>query len=117
MLLLFNAVMNDSVVVFVGEPIRVSEDVRVIIDCSLLIDHAISRGYMNPTVKWYRDGILLSNRTVRNVIISQDRRRCIINATFFGGHGSQMVSYGDYNYTCEVNGNYTNHTKEEVCGE
>ncbi len=73
--------INESLVVFVGEPVVVGEDVRVTINCSQLIDEAIAGGIPNPTVTWFRDGNELTHTTVTNVEISADMRLCIITDT------------------------------------
>ena len=91
--------VNESVAVFVGEPVLVSTKVRVTIDCSPLIDRAIANGISNPTVRWFRDGFELSNGSATNVEISANRRLLIITET--------AVSVGgrlgnDGNYTCDV---------------
>ena len=91
--------VNESLVVFVGEPVVVGEDVRVTIDCSRLIDEAIAGGIPNPTVTWFRDGNELVNATVINVEISADMRLCIITDTLLAV-GGQLGNEG--NYSCRV---------------
>ena len=91
--------VNESLVVFVGEPIRVGERVRVTIDCSSLIAEAIDNGIPNPTVTWFKDGAELSNAYVPKVEISADKRFCIITDTLFAV-GGQLGNAG--RYTCEV---------------
>ena len=54
---------------FIGEPVIVPDDVRVTIDCSQLIDQAISSGVPNPAVTWNGDGLELSNGSAPNVVI------------------------------------------------
>ena len=82
-----------------GENVTVGDDQRVIIDCSEVIDQAIMSGIPNPTVNWFRDGNMLSNGSVANVIISGDRRRLIITDTLLAV-GGQIGNDGDY--TCDV---------------
>ena len=89
--------VNESLVVFVGEPIRVGERVRVTIDCSSLIDEAIDNSIPNPTVTWFKDGAELSNAYVE---ISADKRFCIITDTLFAVGGQLGNAAGQY--TCEV---------------
>ena len=96
---LFYVVVNESLVVFVGEPIVVGEDVRVTIDCSSLIDEATDNGIPNPTVTWFKDGAEISNVSVPNVEISADKRFCIITDTLLAV-GGQLGNAGQY--TCEV---------------
>ena len=91
--------VKESLVVFVGEPVRVGEDVRVTIDCSRLIDEAIDNGITNATVTWFKDGAELSNGSIPNVKISADKRFCIITDTSLAV-GSQIGNAGQY--TCEV---------------
>ena len=115
--ILFYAVVNESLVVFVGEPVRVGERVRVTIDCSPLIDEAIDNGIPNPTVTWFKDGAELSNVSVTNVEISADKRFCIITNSLLAV-GGQLGNAGQY--TCEVCDNTICMNKTShlfVCGE
>ena len=107
-------------VVLAGEPVIVSVDIRVIVDCGEVIDRAIMSGIPNPTVNWLIDGIMLVNGSVPNVVISSDRRRLIIIDTLLAVGGGQTGNNGDY--TCDVcidfmdpNCNAT--TPVCVCGE
>ena len=95
----FYAVINESLVVFSGDPVRVREYVRVTINCSNLIDEAINAGFPNPTVTWTKDGIALTNNSQPNVVISADNRLCIITDTLLAV-GGQLGNGG--NYSCEV---------------
>ena len=100
----FYAVVNESIVVFTGEPVRVREDVQVTMNCSKLIDRAINDGVSNPTVTWFKDNLVLSNDSRTNVLISADNRLCIITNT--------ALTYrrevgNDGNYSCEVCRNTT----------
>ena len=113
--------INDSLVLFVGESIVVGEDVRVTIDCSEVIDPVIFSGIPNPTIRWLKDGAeLTANRSAPNVDISADRRRLIITDTVLAV-GGQVGNDG--NYTCEVcddptDVNCRNQTTcNAVCGE
>ena len=108
--------VNKSLVVFVGETVRVGEDIRVTIDCGPLIDEAINNGISNPTVTWlinsYREAEL-SNGSISNVVVSADKRFCIIT-TFIGLYGN------DGQYTCEVCNNTICMNKTShvfVCGK
>ena len=94
-----NVVVNGSVAVFVGETIRVEEDVRVTIDCSQLIDAASNNGFSNVNVTWYKDGNPITNESVQNVFISADYRDCVITNTSLAV-GGQLGNDGLY--TCEV---------------
>ena len=99
MLLLCYIVVNESVVVFVGEPVTVREDVRVTINCSNVIQQARDAGFTNPNITWYKDGFVLTNATAPNVVISEDKTLCIITDTLLAV-GGQVGNDG--NYTCEV---------------
>jgi len=91
-------VINESIVVFSGDSLRVREDVRVTINCSNLIDQAINAGFPNPTVTWIKDGLPVTNATPSNVVISADNRFCIIDTLM--ARGGQLGNDG--NYSCEV---------------
>ena len=111
--------VNESLVVFVGEPVVVGEDVRVTIDCSRLIDEAIAIGIPNPTVTWFRYGNELTNATVTNVEISADMRLCIITDTILPV-GGQLGNEG--NYSCQVCEDVTENCRNKttcsaVCGK
>ena len=118
-LLYYYVVINESVVVFVGERVIVPEYVQLTVNCSPLIDQAISSGVLNPTVNWFIDGNELYNRSLPNIVISADRRLLIITDTllFFGGRLGN-----DGNYTCDVCKDFTSPNCNEttpvvVCGE
>ena len=109
--------VNESLVVFVGDLVRVEEDVRVTIDCGPLIDEAINNGISNPTVTWVNSGAELSNGSAVNVEISADRRFCIITNTLLAV-GGQLGNDGQY--TCEVCNNTICMNKTSrvfVCGK
>ena len=98
-------VVNGSVFVFVGETVRVKEDIQVIIDCSQLIDAVINNGISNHTVTWFKDGIPITNESTVNTVITADNKFCIINDTVLAGD-DQVGSSSNFgtggNYTCEV---------------
>ena len=101
----------------IGNTMSVGEHVHATIDCSQLINATIDDGFPNPTVRWYKNGIRLSNGTAANVIISQDEKFCIISSTLIAV-GGQLGTDGTY--TCEVCDNVTckaNRTILYVCGE
>ena len=72
-----------SVVMFAGEPVITPEDIRVTIDFGQLIDEVVNTtGITNPNVTWFHDRrALLDNRSVINVLISADKRFCVITDT------------------------------------
>ena len=84
--------------VFVGDPILVREDVRVTIDCGRLINNSIANG-LDPNVTWFKDGVPITNGSEVNVVISADRRFCIITDTL-KAVGGQLGN--DSFYSCEV---------------
>ena len=93
------SVINESLIIFVGEPVIVRQDVRVTIDCGQLINETIDNGTANPVVTWCKDGREISNGSEINVIISADNRFCIITETLMAV-GGQLGTDG--NYTCKV---------------
>ena len=113
----FYVVVNETVVVFVGEPVIVREDVQVTINCSQLIDEAINNGISNPNVTWYKDGVAITNSSHMNIFISADDRLCIITDTSLS-IDDQLGTAG--NYTCEVcntTGCINETTSQFVCGK
>ena len=96
---MFYVVINESVVVFIGEPVIVGEDERVTIDCGQLIDKVIDSGIANPSVTWCKDGFPLTTGSAVNVVISPDNRFCTITDTLLAV-GGQIGTNG--NYTCKV---------------
>ena len=106
--------------VFVGEPVLVSTEVRVTIDCSPLIDRVSNNSVPNPTVRWFFDGRkLLANGSATNVEISADRRHLIITETAVSV-GGLLGNNG--NYTCDVctdfmSPNCRNTTELSICSE
>ena len=108
-------------VVLVGEPVIVQSNLRVTIDCSQLIDQAISSGVPNLTVTWHKDGFgfRLLNGSTPEVVISADRRLLIIVETSMDIAG-YIGNYG--NYTCNVCRNFmspncSKTTHVVVCGK
>ena len=112
--------INESVVVFVGEPVIVGQDVRVTIDCSLVIDGVINTGVSDPVINWYKDGREIMNGSELNVVLSTDRSLCIITDTLMAV-GGQLGTDG--NYSCEVCTDsslancMTNFTDAGLCGK
>ena len=91
--------INQSVVVFAGEPVIVPEDIRVTIDCGPIIDAVAAEIGMAPTVRWYKDGTIVTTGSAYNVEISDDGRFCVITETLLTPGGQVGI---DGNYTCEV---------------
>ena len=92
--------INESVIVFVGEPVIVGEDVRVTINCSEVKEHVInSSGVSDAFITWYKDRRQITNGSELNVVISSDRRLCIITDTLMAV-GGQLGTDG--NYSCEI---------------
>ena len=110
---LFYVVIDETVIVFVGEPILVNTGVQVTIDCGPLIDQAIANGISNPTVRWFKDGVELLNGSAPNIKISADTRFCMINGTPTPS-GGQLIIMDDI-YTCEINN--IGMDKTFVCGK
>lgn len=111
------AVVNNSVHVFVGEPVVVGEDIQVTVDCSPLINVVVNNGISNTIVTWYKDGAQLTNGSAVNVVISADNKLCIITDTLLTV-GGQFGTDG--NYTCEICNRSTcmqNATLLDVCGK
>ena len=113
--------VNESVVVFVGESVSVRQYVQVTIDCSQLVDGVLDNtGVSNPTISWYKDGLIITNGSQRNVLISADNRLCVITDTLMA-IGGQLGTDG--NYTCQVCSDSmmvnctSNETIATVCGE
>ena len=105
-------------VVFVGEPVIVPEDIRVTIDCGPIIDAVATDTGMSPIVRWYKDDTILTTGFAINVEISDDGRFCVITDTLLAV-GGQLGTDG--NYSCEVCSTptecETNITCTAVCGE
>ena len=80
----------------IGQNFKLGTDEQVIIDCGPLID---STTVPIPNVQWYFNNLSLLNESTPNVVISQDKRHCIITETLLPV-GGQLGNGG--NYTCEV---------------
>ena len=91
--------VNNSLTVIIGESATVRPDQQVLIDCGLLIKNISNIIGINPRVIWEKNNIVLSNRSEKNVVISQDRRFLIISATALR-RGGELGTSGDY--TCTV---------------
>ena len=100
--------------VVIGQDIKLGTGERVIIDCGLLIDNS---EVPHLSVNWYHNKLSLSNGSVPDVVISQNRRQCIITETAVPS-GGQLGNGGTY--TCEVcndlNTCRSNSTTIDVCG-
>ena len=75
------------------------EGVELVIDCGRQIDNVINITGVNPSVNWYKNDIILTNGSERNIVISQNKRQCIISATSLAV-GGELGTSG--NYTCRV---------------
>ena len=90
------------------------EGVEVNIDCGQQIDDVIG------VITWFKNGIILTNESERNIVISEDERQCIISATSLAVGGESGTSG---NYTCRVcagDGNVdclVNSSRQIVCGK
>ena len=100
--------------VVVGNNVKVGVGKQVIIDCGPLID---TTSVPDLIVKWYFNGFEVSNGNSSNVVISQDKRLCIITRTILSV-GTKVGSSG--NYTCEVCSDpttcMTGSTITDICG-
>ena len=113
--------VNESVVVFVGESVTVRQHVVITIDCRKVVDGVIGNtSVSNPIINWYKDQRVITNRSELNVLISADNRLCvIINASL--AIGDQPGTDGSY--TCQVCSTpfmvncISNVTIVTVCGE
>ena len=98
----------------VGHDVKLGAGERVIIDCGPLID---ATEVTDSNVNWYHNGLGLSSGSVPHVVLSQDRRLCIITETALPV-GGQLGNSG--NYTCEVCYNMStcrsNSSIIDVCG-
>ena len=110
--------VNNSLTLIIGGSATVREDKRVTIDCQPLITEVVNKGVPNPRVTWYKNGIILTNGSERNIFISKDSRFCIITETALS-RGGELGTSG--NYTCRVcDGDGTNCINDTsskiVCG-
>ena len=111
--------INNSLTVIIGGSATVREDQEVIIDCGPLIDNVWNLTGIYPAVTWNKNGIILTNGSEQNVVISKDNRFCIITVTSLA-RGGELGTSGKY--TCRVCGgdgtadciNDTSH--QVVCG-
>ena len=98
----------------IGQNIKLGTDKRIVIDCGPLIDTTDLR---ISKINWIYNSLLLPNVSTPNVVISQDKRQCIINGTVLAV-GGQLGNGG--NYTCEVCSNLntcmSNSSIIDVCG-
>ena len=88
--------VNNSLEVNIGQSSTVREGVLVTISCVALINKQTSLGILTPTVTWYKDGEVLTNSSHMNIVISGNRRYCIIDRTVLHDSGTTG------NYTCKV---------------
>ena len=113
-------VKNNFLELSIGEDATVREGVEINIDCGRQIDDVINMTGVNPSVTWFKNGIILTNGSERNIVISQDKRQCIISATSLAV-GGELGTSG--NYICQVcagNGNVdclVNSSHQIVCGK
>ena len=111
--------VNNSLTLIIGGSATVRVDQRVIIDCQPLIIDLMNKGVPNPRVTWFKNGIIVTNGSERNIAISKDRRFSIITETALS-RGGELGTSGSY--TCRVcDGNGTNCINDTsskiVCGE
>ena len=110
--------VDNAAMVDVGQDIIVRERVQVTINCTQLINNKINSGVQNPTVTWSKDGVTLTNGSTTNVLISKDRKLCIITSTLLTISGR---AGNDVNYTCKVCRGNTNCNSMKssliVCGK
>ena len=117
---MYFVVVNNSLIVSIGESATVRVGVEVIIDCGRQIDDVINITGVNPRVTWYKNGIILTNGSERNIVISQDERFCIIRQASVA-IGDELGTSG--NYTCRAcAGDVTidcliNSSRQIVCGK
>ena len=108
--------------VFVGEPVIVGEFVQVTMNCSELIGQVIdSTGVSTNIINWYKDGRKITNGSEFNVVLSTDKRLCIITDNLPAVRGQLGTTDGIY--TCEVCTDATmmncmmNSTITNICGK
>ena len=82
-----------------GQDVVLVNKEHVIIDCGSLINSTVDNGGGTPDVVWYKDGVKIANGSVTNVVISENKRECVITEASFPV-GSKPGNNG--NYTCEV---------------
>ena len=114
----FYVVVDNAAIVDIGEAIIAREGVQVTINCTQLINNKINSGVQNPTVAWSKDGVTLKTGSDPNVVLSKDRKLCIITSTLLT-LGDQAGNDGNYN--CEVCGGIRNCNNKKsnlvICGK
>ena len=117
---MYFVVVNNSLIVSIGESATVRVGVEVIIDCGRQIDDVINITGVNPSVTWYKNGIILTNGSERNIVISQDKRFCIIRQASLAMEG-ELGTSGNYTCrTCAGDGTadcLINSSRQIVCGK
>ena len=109
--------VNNSLYLSIGEDATVRLNVQITIDCKQLINDAKKKGEKNPNITWTKDGLIITNESIPNVFISEDKKLVIDTRITFATN--------DGNYTCEVCdvGLFKHHDCEretsylKVCGE
>ena len=114
----FYVVVDNAAMVDVGETIIAREGVQVTINCTQLFNNKIKSGVQNPTVVWYKDRLTLKTGSNPNVVISKDRKLCIITSTLLT---LDNQAGNDGNYNCEVCGGIRNCNDKKsnlvICGK
>ena len=114
----FYVVVNDTVMVNIGENVTAREDIQVVINCTQLVNNKINSGVRKPTVKWYKNGRKIKAGSEINVELSEDKRICVITDTLLAVGGQPGT---DGNYTCKVCGGNTKCLSgtsiQAVCGK
>ena len=85
----------------IGQDATVRLGAQITVDCTKLIDDLIAKGEPNPTVTWTKDGIILTNASVADVFISEDKALLIVTRITIAT-GGQLGNDG--NYSCRVCG-------------
>ena len=110
--------VNNSLYLTSGENATVGLDVQITVDCKQLINDIKDKGEPNPNITWTKDGIALTNDSIPNVTISEDKVIVIVTRIAYAT-GGQVGNDG--NYTCEVCGGTAGCKNEtsclKVCGE
>jgi len=94
----FSTVVNGSFAVSVGELAVVPENIRVSIDCGLLIDQSAIDGEI-ASITWFKYGRPILNGTEVHVVLASDNRTITITDTLIGTP-ARVGTEG--NYSCEV---------------
>ena len=110
-------VVNMSFVAFIGDPITVPEDIRVVIDCSPVIDDAVMEGEV-ANITWFKNDRPIVNGSEVNVVLSSDNRTIEITDTL---RGTPAMVGTEGNYSCEVcvvdRTCLSDFTPTDVCGK